>query len=535
MSPCPEAHDIFKRFGKVFQQTYTRFLDLQKAEAQAREAEIELALERVRARTMAMQKSEELKEVIQLVYEQFVHLKINVDHAGFVVDYIPEGDWHFWIADKHEVPSKITHTYFESVWADQFNKAKEEGLDFFATNLNFEEKNNFYKDLFGLVPGVPEETLEFYFNCPGLAVSTTLLDNVGLYIENFSGISYSDEDNKTLMRFGKVFEQTYTRFLDLQKAEAQAREAQIEASLERIRAKAMAMHSSEDLAVTIGTFYKELESYSITPRRCGVGLIDKETHITEVSTTNTIEGGNSVEIIGKIKMYGHPVLEAVYDNWLLQKEYHPVLRGNEIKEYYQLLRPQVSFPDYPNDVVQYGYFFYFSEGGVYAWTDKEMFEDELNIYRRFTTVLSLTYKRYKDLQKAEAQAREAIKQASLDRVRGEIASMRTAEDLNRITPIIWRELTTLEVPFIRCGVFIIDEEKERTQVYLSTPDGKSLGALNLSFKANELTSNTVKHWKKKQVYKEQWNREEFINWTKSMMELGQVQNVGNLPGLFNSA
>ena len=36
--PYPEAHDIFKRFAKVFEQTYTRFLDLQKAEAQAREA-----------------------------------------------------------------------------------------------------------------------------------------------------------------------------------------------------------------------------------------------------------------------------------------------------------------------------------------------------------------------------------------------------------------------------------------------------------------------------------------------------------------
>jgi hypothetical protein len=28
--PVPESHDIFKRFAKVFEQTYTRFLDLQK-------------------------------------------------------------------------------------------------------------------------------------------------------------------------------------------------------------------------------------------------------------------------------------------------------------------------------------------------------------------------------------------------------------------------------------------------------------------------------------------------------------------------
>ena len=39
------------------------------------------------------------------------------------------------------------------------------------------------------------------------------------------------------------------------------------------------------------------------------------------------------------------------------------------------------------------------------------------------------------------QAREALKQASLDRVRAGIASMRTAKDLERITPFIWHELT----------------------------------------------------------------------------------------------
>ena len=118
-----------------------------------------------------------------------------------------------------------------------FNEAKEKGEDFFANHLTFEEKNKFYQELFKLVPGLPEEALEYYFSCPGLAVSTVLLENVGLYIENFSGIPYSDEENNTLMRFGKVFQQTYTRFLDLQKAEAQAREAQIEAALERVRSK----------------------------------------------------------------------------------------------------------------------------------------------------------------------------------------------------------------------------------------------------------------------------------------------------------
>ena len=51
---------------------------------------------------------------------------------------------------------------------------------------------------------------------------------------------------------------------------------------------------------------------------------------------------------------------------------------------------------------------------------------------RFGKVFEQTYTRFLDLQKAEAQAMEAIKRASVDRVRAEIASMRTTNDLERI-------------------------------------------------------------------------------------------------------
>jgi signal transduction histidine kinase len=349
----PVAHseeqlEILNRFGKVFDLSYTRFNDLKQAEAQAREAQIEAALERVRSRSMGMQKSEELKEVIQVVYEQFVHLNIHVEHTGFVMDYKARDDYDIWIADQLGVPSHVTIPYFDCVYYNHFNEAKKKGQDFFTTNLDFEEKNRFYQKIIEYVPGLPEETKEFLFSIPGLAASTVLLENVGLYIENFAGIPYSDEENNTLMRFGKVFQQTYTRFLDL--------------------------------------------------------------------------------------------------------------------------------------------------------------------------------------QKAEAQAREAIRQASLDRVRGQIASMRSTDDLQRITPLIWHELTTLDVPFIRCGVLIIDETKAEAHIYLSSPDGHSLAAMNLPLQSNTLTANSVEYWRKGLVYMEHWDKEDFIHWMQSMIEQGQVQNTETYQG-----
>ncbi|MGM0375760.1 MAG: GAF domain-containing sensor histidine kinase, partial [Bacteroidota bacterium] len=174
--------------------------------------------------------------------------------------------------------------------------------------------------------------------------------------------------------------------------------------------------------------------------------------------------------------------------------------------------------------------FYFNEGYVFAYTLNHLSDNDKKVFQRFTNVFSLTYRRYQDLIIAEAQAREAIKQASLNRVRGEIASMRNAEDLKRITPVIWRELKELEVPFIRCGVFIIDEENKKTKAYLSTPSGEALAVLNLKFDENTLTKNTVDFWRKNQIYKEHWNKEDFINWLKSMMKTGQVQSAEKYQG-----
>jgi len=244
-----ENANILQRFAKVFEQTYTRFLDLQKAEAQAREAQIETALERVRSRTMGMQKSEELKDVIQVVFEQFVQLNIKIEHTGFVMDYKTRDDYNIWIADPLGVPSQVTIPYFDSVYYNRFNEAKKNGEDFFATNLSFEEKNKFYQKLFEYVPGLPEEAKKFYFSCPGLAASTVLLDNVCLYIENFSGTPYTDEENKTLMRFGKVFQQTYTRFNDLKLAEAHALQAE-EDLIKLQREKKRAEDALSELQVT---------------------------------------------------------------------------------------------------------------------------------------------------------------------------------------------------------------------------------------------------------------------------------------------
>ena len=558
-----EKLELLKRFRNVFSLSYQRYSDIALAEEQAREAQIELALERVRARTMGMQKSEELKEVIQVVYEQFIHLNIKIGHTGFVMDYKARDDYDIWIADPLGVPSQVVVPYFDSVYYNRFNEAKEKGEDFFATNLSFEEKNTFYKRLFEYVPGLPEDAKEFYFNCPGLAASTVLLENVCLYIENFSGTPYTDEENNTLMRFGKVFQQTYTRFLDLQKAEAQAREAQIEAALEKVRGKAMAMHNSVDLTDAAGTVFNELNNLGIKPIRSGFVLLSKDSQIAKLYPTTSFDNKNTVSFTGEFEFTGHPVYEKQYQSWEKKENYFPVLEGDILKSYYKILAKGISVPykNFPTkNKKQFGAFLPFSEGFLFTWSDEPYSEKEINILDRFKGILDLTIRRYLDLKNAEAQAREAQIELGLERVRARAMAMQKSDELSELVDTVFKELTKLDFALTWCIINIIDESTMSNTVWAANPDiNKAPESYHMLFEDYPFHHAMMKGWKErktkdvyvleaqeKKVYDEYlFNETEFRRVpataqatsramekyvvTFSFSNFGGVQTVGNVP------
>ena len=108
--------------------------------------------------------------------------------------------------------------------------------------------------------------------------------------------------------------------------------------------------------------------------------------------------------------------------------------------------------------------------------------------------------------------------------------MRSTEDLERITPLVWNELKALGIPFIRCGVFIIDEANKTVNAFLSAPDGHSLGAMKIPFNADKDTAETVAHWKKGTVYRTHWDKNQFLEFMQTMTDLGQVSNKTEYQG-----
>ena len=500
-----EENEIIKRFAGVFEQSYTRFLDLQKAEAQARKAQIETALERVRSRTMGMHKSEELKDVVKVIFDQLAHLGINAEHAGIVVDYEPKKDWHFWIADTQDIPAKVTVPYLDLVWDRQFTEAKKKGEHFFTTLLDFEEKNSFYKELLPHIKGLTKKARDFYFSCPGLAGSTVIQKDIGLYIENFSGTPYSGEENDILMRFAKVFQQTYTRFIDLQKAEAQAREAQIEAALEKVRSRSIGMQKSEELREVIQVIHDQLIHLNFQIDAAGFTL---DYHQNNDWNTWIANKSGSLPSLMFIPYIDHPQFN--YYKYAKEKGLDFLANTLTFEEKNSIFNYMFGFMgDYPRAekdellskpglAISQAFLKNISLW-IYNLDAIPYSEEENNTLMRFAKVFEQTYVRFNDLQKAEIQAREANIETALEKVRSRTMAMQTSDELGDVASVLFKELNQLVDNLWTCGFVLCENNRTEDEWWLSTGDG-FIPALYLPNIGDVTHHNIYKAWEKGETY-----------------------------------
>jgi signal transduction histidine kinase len=310
------------------------------------------------------------------------------------------------------------------------------------------------------------------------------------------------------------------------------RALEIEAALEKVRARTMNMRASSELAETSATLFQELNDLGIHTIRTGVGIFDDAHEAMDLWVTTMVDNQQVMRVLDYFSLHIHPVFENLIPARKQGKPYElTILRGDQVRDYYQSLNTYTAQP--PNQFYQQEEFFYsffFAQGTLNVNTSQSLTEEEISIVIGFARVLGLIYTRFLDLQVEESKTLEARRQSSLERLRAEIASMRTANDLERITPFMWQQLVSLDVEFTRCGIFIVDEEKRVVHAYLSTPQGKPLGVLHLPFDGADSTRKIVENWKAGTAYRENWNRQQFEAWVQSMLEQGQITEVETYQG-----
>ncbi len=532
--PVPAAHGIFIRFANVFDQTYTRFLDLQTAEAQARAAQIEVAVERVRAKALAMYKSGEIMGVAVTMRNELEALNMPGFDAVTITLRQDDGSIRLW-------DNTSAKTNEEGVWENTefLFRLEENNPDLYLNKIwGFKEKyclvEQAEKDLLITIEWVSRfdtalaEVVSKHYKEKGIkqAWHPAVQLSHGRLNLDFYIIAPQPEIKTILLKMGAAFDLAYKRFLDLQKAEAQAREAKIEAALERVRSRSMGMQRSDELMDVVESIFVALSQLGYNPVDCTIFTFDHESGKLDCwSSLPTTEGISAFNY--SLPFMDHPMLNSVFRGHRENASsliYH--LAGEEKESYDHLFFEVVKIPEMEAILRSikeiYANFIFMTRGAVVAFAAQPMQEPDITLLQRFSKVVDLSYTRFLDLHKAEAQAREAIQRASVDRVRAEIASMRTTHDLEKIIPLIWNELTTLKVPFVRCGVFIIDEVQEQIQTLLSTPEGKSIASFQLPFEDTEPFPLLLPHWQRREIYKEHWDDAAFIRSTQIMMRRGAI-------------
>ena len=524
------------RFAKVFEQTYTRFIDLKKAELAAREANIENALEKIRSRSLAMHRSDELKDVMAVMFQRLTELDVLMGTVGIQLFDPVTKDCTFWVGTDRQHPVMVKLPYDESMLSEDnymrdYWQARNSGESFFNKVYSIEQKYNHYQYVFAHndINTIPIPVREFILKADHSLYCLIIEKNSALVTDNFYNQFYTEHQIDVLKRTAKVFDQAFVRFLDLQKVEAQARESQIQLALERVRARTMAMQKSDELAEVAGLLFKQVADLGIVTWTTGFNVWSEDGN-TFTDYITSPQGGfikpymvhtNSTSILQELaaaRKRGDDFFVQFSEGEELKQTYLALAKFGDEKQYDVMLQDGFEFP-----LQQYNHFVFGANISLMFITYGPVPEAH-EIFKRVGKVFQQTYTRFLDLQKAEHQAREAVKRASVDRVRAEIASMRTAGHLQRITPLIWEELTNLGVPFIRCGVFIVDEQNEQIHAYLSTPDGKANAAFQLSFNTGGIGETVLQNWRHKQQAAIYMTKEDLKMSTDALVQQGAVEH-----------
>jgi len=225
-----EEINLFKRFLKVFELAYQRYLDIEKAEAQARESQIEAALEKVRSRSMAMHNPADLSAVVFEMFTALIKLDAKLDRCIILIVDPQTLGINWYLSGKEGLLSNngfcvqnnshLSHQAYLEGWRTKHKK--------WQYNLSGEEKKSW--DAFGFTQTELSQLPDFIKADMSAVESIHLTissDDFGCLIA--SSLSPLLEAHAGIVdRFTTVFNQTYTRFLDLQKAEAQNKIIQAE-------------------------------------------------------------------------------------------------------------------------------------------------------------------------------------------------------------------------------------------------------------------------------------------------------------------
>ena len=484
-----EAHvDLVQALTDALDLGYLRFLDFQQLEEQNRGLEVERALERVRTEVAAMETSEDLPKVVDLVESALKELGVPCDAVGInVVDRETGAITESRARLPREFPlSPSDQETFARVWSEIAPglSAWQEWLSHWREGSTWARRQTRegMREGFDRMREMGYEALADRIVSDGAVASYLSQDRYvsdayfadgAVAMSRLGDEPFSDDDIRLQERFTEVFALGYTRHLDLKAAEERARQAELERAAERVRAEAMAMRSSDDLLKVTGAVQQATMDMGLEVHWSNVFFVDEAaglvtnyhayrwperpgaewTHAHTVRISDLVVASrypsfpladwDELEPYGK----GAPWLK----EWEFDEDF--ARSWSESMGHSQVLPGTVEVITGRHT----GIFVPF-EHGVVSLTLREPHDEYVEIVQELTGALSLGFMRYLDFERLEEQNRQVDLSRARQRVRSEVLTMASSEDIGRVVVVLREELDRLGVASDQVGMNIVDEE-----------------------------------------------------------------------------
>ena len=431
--------DVVRQFVGAVKIGYLRYLDFanledanreieqanQRLEDQNRDLLAEQALERVRTQVASMQESADLVKVINALTNGMTQLGVPTNEVRILlVDesepclYAYSSEW----SDPLHVPMpaelEAAHGGYLTAWREgrtlhrYFSSEDVERLTKGYAQIGYSGPQ-----LDALTAGVEAMKDERIVDVP--------FAHGMLGIGRPGSEPFADEHVHLMERLTEVFALGYQRYLDLQAAEARARQANVDTALERVRSEALSMRESNDLKNVLAVAYRELRAHVSGLAALAARIYDEEagTRRSYWSFEALPEGSTwthpELVIMGDVGVLSveHATAERpaiTYERWRDGEEWQQHITGDVLQRSQAEARATAgmrgAWPAFDlNERFEFG--FPFAQGEFGAIGEHAFTEEETAVVRRFAEAAVIGYQRFRDFVTLE-QANQAIEQAT---------------------------------------------------------------------------------------------------------------------------
>lgn len=413
--------------------------------------QVEEALDRIRARTMKMRGSEEMAELIALVFKELQGLGFDNQTCALAIIDEETHDSEVWrfselsqnVGESYYVPA-FDHPVYNNIirgWRDQSS--------FIIVELKEDRLRDYYTYLFehSEYSTIPAERKQAILNTPQIVWTMVFMKHGSLAVIDYGLTARAlDETRISILRkVARTFDLTYTRFLDLQTAESRAHEAREEASVNRIRAEVVSMGSISDLEQISTILWTELKAYQVSFIRCGITLINENESTIEIFLTR--DDGTTFDPF-TIPFESTPTFPMMVDAWRKQDIFvdqwdrvgYEAWAEFLIQHGVMLPEDKDFFEEANSDEVNLS-FIPFVYGHLYVGSFNPLTKNQTNYLKLLANTFSVAFARYYDFKKLEAKNQELANTLNhLEATQSQLVQSEKLASLGKLTAGIAHEI-----------------------------------------------------------------------------------------------